>query len=462
MEIEFLGAAGIVTGSCHMLTVNNKQYLLDCGMFQGIREITKRNFVPFAFDPKKIQGVFLSHPHIDHSGLIPKLYKYGFRGAIYCTKATKDLCRIMLEDSADIQERETIYDNKRLKREGLALREPLYTKKDAILCMKLFKAVEYGHIVSVSPDVSLVFKDAGHILGSAIIEIFVKEKEVKKKLVFSGDLGKPNSPIVKDPTMISEADYVIMESTYGSRIHEDVEERKTILLNIIKENYKKGGVLMIPSFAIERTQELIYALNEFVEHNKMPKMDVYVDSPLATKATTVFMKHPECYDKEIKDLIAQGDLPFEFPGLRYVVSVQESKKLNDKKDPFIIIAGSGMCNGGRIKHHLKNHLKERKSTVLFIGYQAKGTLGRRIRDGAKKIKIYGQWYDIKVNIESIGGFSGHADQPFLLEWAKNFKDKPQIYIVHGEPRESTALAEEIKKFNKNVHIAKLHQIVKIV
>lgn len=462
MEIEFLGAAGIVTGSCHLLTVNKKKYLIDCGMFQGIREITKRNYLPFAFNPRDIEGVFLSHPHIDHSGLLPKLYKEGFRGVIYATRAAKDLCRIMLEDSADIQERETIYDNRRLKREGLPLRESLYTKKDALYCMKLFRAVDYNKIINVSSEISLVFKDAGHILGSAIIEIFAKEKETKKKIVFSGDLGKPNSPIVKDPTMISTADYVIMESTYGSRIHEDVKEKKEILLNIIKKNYRKGGVLMIPSFAIERAQEIIYALNEFVEHNLIPKMDVYVDSPLATKATAIFMMHPECYDQEIKKLIAEGDMPFEFPRLRYIASVQESKKLNDKKEPFIIIAGSGMCNGGRIKHHLKNHLKERNSTVLFIGYQAKGTLGRRIRDGAKKVKIYGQWYNIKVNVESIGGFSGHADQPFLLEWARNFKGKPKIYIVHGEPMESTALAEEIKKFNNNVHIAKLRQVVNIV
>ncbi|MBN2111954.1 MBL fold metallo-hydrolase [Candidatus Woesearchaeota archaeon] len=461
MEIEFLGAAGIVTGSCHMLTINNKKYLIDCGMFQGRKEITKKNFEPFAFDPRKIQAVILSHPHIDHSGLIPKMCKEGFRGTVYCTRAAKDLCRIMLEDSADVQERETIYDNKRLKREGLPLREPLYKKKDAQMCMNLFRAVDYNKKIRVAPGLDVVFRDAGHILGSAILELFLTEKNKKRKVVFSGDLGNPGSLIVKNPTLVKEADCVLMESTYGSRIHEDFKERKTILLNIIKDSYRKGGVLMIPSFAVERAQEIIYVLNEFVEKGLMPKMDVYVDSPLATKATEVFLRHPECYDAETKALIDSGDNPFEFPRLKYVISVRDSKKLNEIKEPFIIIAGSGMCNGGRIKHHLKNHLHEKNSTVLFVGYQAEGTLGRRIRDGAKKVKIYGQWYDVKVNLESIGGFSGHADKNFLLKWIKNFKDEPQVYIVHGEPRESSALAEEIKKFNKNVHIAKLRQIVSI-
>ena len=461
MELKFLGAAGIVTGSCHLLTVNNSQYLLDCGMFQGTKEITKRNFVPFAFEPKRIKAVILSHAHIDHSGLIPKLYKDGFRGNVYCTKATKDLCRIMLEDSADVHERETVYDNKRLAREGLPLRKPLYVKRDAKDCMKLFKAAEYDAIVEVSPDIKVVFRDAGHILGSAIVEIFATENKIKKKIVFSGDLGRQDLPIIKDPSFIKEADYVLMESTYGSRIHESIEERRRMLLEIIKRNYEKGGRLMIPSFAVERTQEIIYRLNEFAEKNLMPRIKVFVDSPLAIKATEVFMRHHECYDEEIKNLIAKGDNPFEFPNLKYITSVNDSKKLNGMKEPCIIIAGSGMCNGGRIKHHLRNHLDEKNSTVLFVGYQAEGTLGRRIRDGAKKVKIYGRWYDINVDVEAIGGFSAHADKFSLFEWAKHFKDEPQIYLVHGEPRESNALAEEIKKFNGNVHIAQMHQTVRL-
>jgi metallo-beta-lactamase family protein len=461
MELKFLGAAGIVTGSCHLLTVNGRQYLLDCGMFQGTKDITKRNYLPFAFDPRKIQAVLLSHAHIDHSGLIPKLCKEGFRGKVYCTRATKDLCRIMLEDSADIHEREAVYDNRRLKREGLPLRQPLYEKKDAKNCMKLFKAVDYSTEVQVSHDIRVVYRDAGHILGAAILEIFATEDGNEKKIVFSGDLGQPGLPIIKDPEMIDKADYVIMESTYGSRIHESVTERRKLLLEIIKKNYEKGGVLMIPSFAVERAQELIYRLNEFSEKNMMPKMKVFVDSPLATKATEIFLRHPECYDEEIKGLISKGDNPFEFPELKYIKKVNDSKRLNELKGPFMIIAGSGMCNGGRIKHHLMNHLDEKNSTLLFIGYQARGTLGRRIRDGEKKVKIYGRWYGVNLEIDSIGGFSAHGDKYMLADWARNFKGKPEIYIVHGEVNESEALAIEIKKFNGNVHIARLHQTVNL-
>jgi len=461
MEIEFNGAAGIVTGSCHLLTVNNKKYLLDCGLFQGIKETTKRNYLPFPFDPKKIEAVILSHAHIDHSGLIPKLYKNGFRGIIYCTKATKDLCRIMLEDSANIHEREAVYDNKRLAREGKPLRQPLYEKKDAINCMDLFRTVNYDSVFEVSNDIKLVFRDAGHILGSAIVEVFAKENNETKKIVFSGDLGQPGLPIIKDPEMIKEADIVIMESTYGGRIHESVAERREMLLKIIKENHEKGGVLMIPSFAIERAQELIYRLNEFSENNLMPKTKVFVDSPLAIKATEIFLKHPECYDEEIENLLAKDDNPFEFPELKYVTNVNDSKKLNEMKGPFIVIAGSGMCNGGRIKHHLKNHLDEEKSTLLFIGYQAIGTLGRSLRDGTKKVKIYGRWYPVNVNIDTIGGFSAHADKPALVKWAKNFKGTPQIIIVHGEPKESEELASEIRKFNKNIRIPKMRDVYKL-
>lgn len=462
MELEFLGAAGIVTGSCHKITVNGRGCLLDCGMYQGSREITRRNYLPFAFNPKKISAVILSHAHIDHAGLIPKLYKDGFRGVVYCTKATKDLCRIMLEDSADIHEREAVYDNKRLEREGLPLRKPLYEKRDARGCMSLFRAVNYDNIIKVLPGVKVVFRDAGHILGSAIVEVFATENRTTKKIVFSGDLGKMNTPIIKNPTFVKEADYVLLESTYGGRIHEQVKERRNMLLSIIKKNYEKSGRLMIPSFAIERTQEIIYTLNDFAEKGLLPKESVFVDSPLATKATEVFVQHPECYDEEIKNLIARGDNPFDFPRLRYIRKVNESKKLNRITEPCIIIAGSGMCSGGRIKHHLKNHLDEENSTLLFVGYQGRGTLGRKIRDGAKKVKIYGKWYDVRVDIESIGGFSAHADHTMLAKWAKGFKNYPRIYLVHGESREANALADEIRKFNKNVSVARMRQAVKLI
>lgn len=461
MKITFNGAAGIVTGSCHLLTINDNQYLLDCGMFQGTKDITKLNFLPFAFDPSKIKAVILSHAHIDHSGLLPKLCKEGFKGKVYCTKATKDLCEIMLEDSAYIQERETEYDNRKLKSKGLPLRQPLYGKKDVVECMKIFKDVAYNERTQISPDISFTLRDAGHILGSAIVEVFAKEDVKEKKIVFSGDLGQPNLPIIKDPTFIEEADYVLVESTYGGREHESIAKRRKMLLDIIKRNFEKKGRLMIPSFAVERAQELIYRLNEFSEKGLMPKMKVFVDSPLTTKATEVFMRHHECYDEEIMELIKKDDNPFEFPMLQYIKDVRDSKKLNTIKEPCIIIAGSGMCNGGRIKHHLANHLKEKNSTVLFIGYQAYGTLGRIIRDGAKKAKIYGQWYDIKAEIKAIGGFSAHADKHFLLRWLNKFKGKPKVLIIHGESRESDALAEALVKFNDNYHIPYMHETVKL-
>ncbi len=461
MEIKFLGAAGIVTGSCHMLTVNGRKYLLDCGMFQGTKETTKLNFVPFDFDARKIEAVILSHAHIDHSGLIPKLCREGFRGAVHCTKATKDLCSIMLEDSADIQERETVYDNKRLEREGMPLRKPLYTKKDAKDCMKLLRAYDYNREITAGPGIKVVFRDAGHIIGSAIVEVFAEEEGVRKKIVFSGDLGKPDSPIVKDPSFIDDADFVIMESTYGSRVHEEVKQRRQMLLDIVSETFKKGGKLMIPAFAVERTQEIISTLNEFAEKGLMPKQSVFLDSPLAVKATRVFLNHPECYDREFAAMLDSGDNPFTFPSLKYIINVNESKKLNTYKEPCIIIAGSGMCNGGRIKHHLINHMGEPNSNILFVGYQGAGTLGRRIREGAKRVRIYGDWYTVNAGVKAIGGFSSHADRNTLIAWARNFKTKPTIFIVHGEPRESGYLASEISKFNRDVHIARMKQTVRL-
>lgn len=461
MELRFLGAAEMVTGSCHMLTINNKKYLLDCGMFQEGVTITRKNYRPFPFEPQQISVVILSHAHIDHSGLIPKLWKEGFRGKVYCTRATKDLCRIMLEDSADVQEREAIYDNKRLKREGKPLRIPLYTKDDARKCMELFRGADYDTPVAVSRGLNVTFRDAGHILGSSIVEIFAEEKKVSRKIVFSGDLGQPNSPIVNDPTFVKNADYVIMESTYGSRVHEDVKNRNKILLDLINSNYQKSGRLLIPVFAVEKAQEMIFRLREFSQKGLLPPMEIFLDSPLARKATEVFARHPECYDQEMKALVDRGETPFEFSRLKYVASLEDSKKLNAYKKPCIIMAGSGMCNGGRIKHHLRNHLGEENSTVLFVGYQSRGTLGRRIREGEKKVKIYGEWHEVRVSVKAIGGFSSHADQPFLVSWARNFKNTPNIYLVHGEPRESTALAAEISAFNRNVQVAKMGQTVRI-
>ncbi|MBT3303959.1 MBL fold metallo-hydrolase [Candidatus Woesearchaeota archaeon] len=456
MKLKFFGAAGIVTGSCHMLKFNNKKILVDCGMFQGRKQTSMLNYEPFKFDPKEIDAVFLTHAHIDHSGLIPKLYKHGYRNKIYCTAATKDLCRIMLEDSAGIQEFENKWDNKRLKKQGKPLRQPLYSVADAKKCMKLFKGIQYNELIKVFDDLEVVFRDAGHIMGSAIVEAFVLEDK-PKKIIFSGDLGQWNAPIIDDPTCLKTADFVVCESTYGGRTHEPMKKRDQILIDLIKTTYKNGGKLLIPSFAIERTQELIYTLNRIAEKNLIPKIPIFVDSPLAIKATKIFQQHTENYDDEAVNLLAEGDNPFEFPNLTYTLKTEESKALNEMAEPAVIIASSGMCTGGRIKHHLKNHMGKPNTTIFFIGFQAQGTLGRRIRDGTKFVKIYGKSYKINAKIVDVEGFSSHADQPQLMKWLNCFQTKPKLFIVHGEPDEQAAL----KKAYKSGHIAKLWEEVEL-
>ncbi len=466
MKIKFHGAAGIVTGSCHELTITKGRkkyhYLLDCGLFQGRKETTKRNFEPFTFDPKKINAVILSHAHLDHCGLIPKLYKKGFRGKIHCTKATRDLVRIMLEDSGKIQERETEYDNKHLKKEGKPLRKPLYTMEDARQVMDHFIGYDYDKIIHIDENICIVFRDAGHILGSAIIEIIAKEDGKRKKIVFSGDLGKWDSQIVKDPTLLKMADYVIIESTYGSRFHETKKVRNKILIETILQIQKTGGKLLIPAFALERTQEILYMLNELIEDKIVPGIKVFVDSPLATKATRIFERHTEAYDEEAQMRIADGDNIFKFPNLKLIEKVSESKKLNDLQGPAIIIAGSGMCNAGRIKHHIIHHANKTGSMMVFVSYQAQGTLGRRIRSGKKRVKIYGRWINLKLQIKSIGGFSAHADQPSLIRWAKSFRTNPKFVLVHGERKEQKVLASKMREFTDKIHIPNIGDEIELV
>lgn len=497
MKLHFFGAAGIVTGSCYMLEVGSKKALIDCGEFQDKKEITRLNYERFPFDPSKIDYLFLTHAHIDHCGRIPKLYSQGFRGKIYSTCATMDLCKIMLLDAAKLHEEETFEDNIRLKKNNLPLRKPMYTKEDVISVMKLFEATRYDGMKKIGPEFSIVFRDAGHILGSAIIEVYAKEKiqvqnekineqkekikeqkenivqekenskekdaiekEVIKKIVFSGDLGQPDSPIVKDYEKISDADYVLIESTYGSRIHEDLDKRKSIFLKLLNHTYNNKGCLVIPSFALERTQELLYFLNEFSNNKILPAMNVYVDSPLAQKATDIFLQHTECYDESMMKLLAQDKDPFSFPELKYVHSKMESRNLNYKEGPFVVISGSGMCNGGRIKHHLKHHLSEKNATVLFVGFQAKGTLGRKIRDGESPVEIYGDIIDVNARVVSIGGFSSHADQSALLEWAFSFIDKrPKFFIVHGEYEESDALKAKLEHLGFKTRVPNLYESV---
>ena len=430
MKLKFCGAAKIVTGSCYWIKTGKTEVLVDCGMFQGIKETTRRNYEKFQFDPRKIKYVFLTHAHIDHSGLLPKLFAQGFRGKILVTKATFDLCKIMLADSAHIQEKDNEWKNKQRLRQGLKPRDPLYTIDDVKKCSRSFKTVKYNKTYQIEDGIKIRYRDAGHIVGSSAIELFVTEKGKTKKIVFSGDVGQWNVPIVKNPVLIEDADYVVIESTYGNRLHESFSDGEKRLAKIVQETYKRGGKLLIPSFAIERTQELLLVFKEMIDAGKFPDQQVFLDSPLAIKATNVFKKHREVFDKEA--LAVKPD-PFTFSNLVFTEKVKDSMALNMYKGPCIIIAGSGMCTGGRIKHHFKHGIWNSKNTVLFVGYQARGTLGRIILEGAEKVRLLGTEVVVKAKIEKINAFSAHADYNDLLKWMGGFKEKPtKVFVTHGE------------------------------
>ncbi|MBT4334681.1 MBL fold metallo-hydrolase [archaeon] len=459
MKIKFCGAAKIVTGSCYLLTIGSTQALVDCGMFQGRKEITKLNYEPFQFDPKKIKYVFLTHAHIDHSGLIPKLKKYGFNGKIFTTPATADLCKIMLEDSAHIQEIDTERENRRRNRKGESPREPIYTQDDVKAVLPQFRKVHYDKTYKIDENIKVRYRDAGHILGSAIIELYISEKNKTKKYVFSGDLGQWDAPIIKDPTLIKTADYVFIESTYGDRLHEKIGSRDQLLKKYVQKTFKKNGKLIIPSFAIERTQELLYAFNKLIKSGELPNEKIYLDSPLAIKATEIFKKHSELFDQETMNKYRN---PFSFKNLVYTPTAQDSMKLNASKEKSIIIAGSGMCTGGRIRHHFKHGIWDKKNTVLFVGYQAEGTLGRRILEGEKNIRMMGQEVVVRANIEKINSFSAHADYKELIKWAEGFENKPKkIFIMHGEERAAISLKDKLEKKGFNCYIPELNENIKI-
>jgi len=461
MKLTFCGAAETVTGSCFQLTTDTGyKILVDCGLFQGSKEIKERNYGDFIFNPAEIDAVLLTHAHIDHSGLIPKLCKKGFKGKIYTTNVTMELCTIMLPDSGYIQEMEVERKNRKLARANKPLLEPIYTVFDAEKCMEQFIGVEYNTSIEILPGVRVVFRDAGHILGSAMIELFADGQ----KIVFSGDIGNINQPIINDPSVIAEADFVIMESTYGNRFHLETEDKMQQLMRIIKKTIRKGGNLVIPAFAIERTQDLIYHLKKLDTAGEMPDIDVYVDSPLAIKATEIFCKYPEVYDAEAGELRKNLDeCILDFPGLKFTLTADESKALNFLKKSSIIISASGMCDAGRIKHHLKHNLWRPESTVLFVGYQAQGTLGRRILDGEKVVRIHGEEVAVNADIERIEGFSAHADQKALVEWIKSFSTKPEkIFLVHGEPDSIEMLAKVIVEETQNqVVIPKYGQTIEL-
>lgn len=470
MKIRFLGAVKGVTGSSHLIQARGKNIMLDCGMFQGKDEDLNQD--ELEINPSEIDCLLLSHSHIDHSGRVPLLVKKGFKGEIYCSKPTYDLCEIMLIDSAHIQETEAEWKNNKAKRSGKKLVEPLYTQQDAIDSFQYFKPVLYNQIINIDENITIKFSDAGHILGSSIIEIWIKEEEDTMKLVYSGDLGMHEKPLLKDPAVIDEADYLIMEATYGDRIHENIEQRTEELINIILKTTKRGGSVIIPSFAVGRTQELIYELNKYYDshldsigtrENELKKIPVYIDSPLAIKATEVFKRNSNSFDDEAKDYIMRGDNPLDFENLHFTQSAEQSKQLNFSTEPKIIISASGMCEAGRIRHHLKHNLWKKEASIVFVGYQAEGTLGRRLLDGEKVVKLFGD--DIKVNAEiyNVEGFSGHADKVALLNWIEGFKEKPgKIFIVHGESQAKEAFAKEVEnKFNINCIVPEYNVIYDI-
>ncbi|NLK63498.1 MAG: MBL fold metallo-hydrolase [Tissierellia bacterium] len=456
MKIRFLGAVNGVTGSNHLIQAGNKNIMLDCGMYQGKDEDI--NTEEFVLNPTEIDCLLLSHSHIDHSGRIPLLVKRGFKGDIYCSKPTYDLCEIMLIDSAHIQETEAEWKNKKAKRSGRKFVEPMYTQEDALESLKYFKPVLYNQIINIDENITVKFNDAGHILGSSIIGIWIKDEDDTIKLVYSGDLGMHEKPLLKDPAQIDRADYLIMEATYGNRVHENIDKRTEELISIILKTAKRGGSVIIPSFAVGRTQELIYELNKYydshlneigTEENELRKIPVYIDSPLAIKATEIFRRNSHAFDEEAKGYIMKGDNPLDFENLHFTQSADESKQLNFSTEPKTIISASGMCEAGRIRHHLKHNLWRKEASIVFVGYQAEGTLGRRLLDGEKCVKLFGEDIAVNAEIYNVEGFSGHADKPALLNWIEGFKEKPgEIFIVHGEKESKEAFVKAVKeKFN---------------
>lgn len=451
MKLKFCGAVSSVTGSCHLLTTEKHSVLLDCGMYQGGKTLEALNEEPFPFVPADLECVVLSHAHVDHCGRLPLLVKHGFTGPIYCTDATADLLSVMLPDCAHIQEKETEWANRKAERAGKPLMKPLYTMQDVSATLKLVKPVLYDQLIPLNEQMRIVFNDAGHILGSAITEIWVEEGEKTVKIVYTGDLGVNNRPILRDPVKIKKADFVIMESTYGSRLHESNQNSLNELIEIIVKTITRGGSVIIPSFAVGRTQELIYELNRFYESDStyrgvLSKVNVYIDSPMAITTTQVFRRNAQVFDEETKRYILEGDNPLDFPNLYFTRTSEESMALNTDDTPKIIIAASGMCNAGRILHHLKHNLWNPRNSVVFVGYQANGTLGRRILDGEIEIPVLGEHVMVKAQIYNLEGFSGHADRDGLLEWVQGLQKAPQnIFLVHGEEDSKTALEALIRE-----------------
>jgi len=466
MDIRMLGAARMVTGSCFEVKTQGHVFAVDCGMHQGGRQAEERNLNTAFYEPDKWEFILLSHAHIDHSGLLPRMVKYGFRGPIYMTAPTEALLKIMLLDSAHIQEMEAQWKTLRMKRHGERKSvESLYTTDDAIKVFNLFKTVEYGETFSPSPGISVTYRDSGHILGSAFIEIETPQGDKILKVVFSGDVGRPAQLIVKDPSPLKKADFIFMESTYGDRNHKDEDASLDELAEAVMHACRHGEKVIIPAFAVERTQEIIYCFHLLYRQKRIPEdLPIFVDSPLAIQATEVFRRFSSYFDDETKDLIARGYDPLSMPNLRYTLSTEESMTINSFAGPAVVISASGMADAGRIKHHLKHNLWREGASIVFVGYQAQGTTGRRIVDGASKVRIFGEEVAVKAKVFTINGFSAHAGQAQLIDWLKTVEDKPMhVFLVHGEYNAQQCLAQEIeRRLNFPVSIPEYGQVLSLM
>jgi metallo-beta-lactamase family protein len=444
IKLSFLGAAQNVTGSRFLVEIDGLRFLVDCGLHQE-RELRGRDWEPFPIPPDTIDAVLVTHAHLDHCGLLPKLVREGFRGPIYCTGATSEITKIILMDSAKIQMEDAEFKRKRHQREGRRgpyPEVPLYTTDDAQACFPLLSPINYGEPVQIGDGTAATFYDAGHILGSSMIKVMISQNGEKRTILFSGDVGRWNKPMLQDPTLFHQADYVLVESTYGNRLHESQGTISDEFAELINSTVKAGGNILIPSFALERSQEVLYYLNELLMEDHIPHLVVFVDSPMAVSITEVFQHHHELFDKEMMELIRHGKSPFDFPGLTMVRTVDQSKAINYITGSAMIIAGSGMCTGGRIKYHLVKNIFRHESTILFVGYQARGTLGREIIGGAKEVRILGQQYPVRAKVAQINGFSAHADRDELFRWLSALRKPPRhLFIVHGEAETAWQFAD---------------------
>ena len=464
MRINFHGAAHTVTGTQHLLEINGSKLLLDCGLYQGKRADTYERNLNFHFDPKSVDAVILSHAHIDHAGNLPNLTKQGYEGLIYATRATAELGSLMIRDSGRIQESDAEFVNRKRARHGESPIEPLYTEQDADDVAGLFKGVDYVEAFEPIPGVIARFYEAGHILGSASVSLEIEEKGKKIRLWFSGDIGRYRMPLLRDPVLPEAVDYMIMESTYGDKSHSDPQNAFVEFRDVVKRTVERGGKVIVPAFAVGRTQELVYNLNEMMEDGDVPRVPVYVDSPLAVNATQVFKNHPECFDEETAQFVLEARHPaLDFNMLTYVKSVEESKALNERKEPMVIIASSGMAETGRIVHHIRNNIDNPKNTICIVSWQAPNTMGRRLADREPQVNIFGEVYKRKCDVATIGGLSGHAGQDLLMKYALGVKDSvKQIFLVHGEEKQAMTLKGLLNERNlSQVHYPELHESVEL-